>query len=574
MFLTKTPPPGRFHFLAAIAFAAALLALGLSWLAPNHYPPWTSFHGEAFAFAALIFSCAARLLACPVRHWKVPALFGLGAAAILSLQWYAGQIAYGGEAVLSAMYIVGACWSWWLGRSSTPNTPFAKDELDWLSFVILLGAVTTVFVGILQWLRLETSLGVFAVDRGPDMRAYGNLGQPNHMATLCSMAAIVAIGQFRSGRLKARHCLLLLAWFALGVTASESRSGLLGAVLAGCLLLLLARGFDRRRQIMGAAAAWLALVSVGTLCWPAINSLLYLSAARATQQMANDSGRLTMWKQSLAAIQASPWYGHGWHQTMLAQKLAAVTVSGWQATDYAHNLVLDLAIWVGIPLAVVLVVAGLGWFLARMANVTKDRELFVLIATVPFAVHSLFEFPYAYAYFLFPVCWLYGRAQAESAGPSARPGLKRHNYVGAIVLIGYTVMGLVIFQDYMAVEEDYRVMRFELRRVGRTPAGYESPKIEVLTQLDAILKAGRLAPVRNMPAADLEMMRKASERNGWATLDLGYAVALALNGDVSEASRRLRLIRKVYGEESGRQAVMLFREFADKYPELRQIQLD
>ena len=49
----KTPRTGR--FLLALAFATlASLALAAAYLAPNHYPPWTSFHSEAAGFAALI----------------------------------------------------------------------------------------------------------------------------------------------------------------------------------------------------------------------------------------------------------------------------------------------------------------------------------------------------------------------------------------------------------------------------------------------------------------------------------------------------------------------------------------
>ncbi len=129
-------------------------------------------------------------------------------------------------------------------------------------------------------------------------------------------------------------------------------------------------------------------------------------------------------------------------------------------------------------------------------------------------------------------------------------------------------------QEYLKVEEDYRVMRFELRRLGQTPAGYEAPKLALLTQLDETLKVGRMVPYPGMPARDIERLRIANASQAWATLHLSYAVALALNGQPEEATRQLQNLRALYGAATYKQVSEMFlRVQAEQYPQLVNVTL-
>lgn len=571
---SKTPLRGRFHSLSQFFSLAGLACLALAWLAPNHYPPWTSFHGEAAAFAALLLICVGHLFGEHERTARAALFAGGASVTVVTVQCVVGQIAYAGDALLSAVYLVGACWSWWLGRTTVFRNQVRAgptDPFSWLAGAFILGASTSVLVGVLQWLRMEPRLGIFAVDRGPDMRVFANLAQPNHLATLCSMAAVLAIWKFRSGRLKPWHLGSLLSWTALGVTMTESRSGLLGAMLAGLVLIAAAPDMTMRKVLLRPVTGWWTMLAAGALAWPRLNDALFLSAAR-TAHLTSDNARVVMWKQVWAAIQDSPWWGYGWRQTMFAQKMAAKHVSGWLATDYAHNLVLDLAIWIGLPAALLLTGFGVIWIIRSLWRVTSERQLFLMAATVPFLFHCMFEFPFAYAYFLFPVAWMWGQLSAEQRDEGFRlPATAMHRAAGIALLVAYGTVVTAIAVEYLDVEEDYRVMRFELRHVGRVPAGYEVPRLHLLTQLDALLKMGRMVPARHMSADQLDALRVASERNGWATLDMTYAAALGLNGQPEEAARRLAQITSVYGAETGQQAKELFHGFSIKYPELEQI---
>lgn len=566
----KTPPRGRFLLGMQVSTVLGLFALAASWLAPNHYPPWTSFHGEASAFAALCLLCAARCVWPPRADFGPAPLVAAGFLILVWIQWSMGQIAYFGDALVSSMYLVGAALAWWLGASTVPSRRDQRDPLSWLSVTIAGAAVLSVFIAALQWLRLEPVLGIFAADRGPDMRAFGNLAQPNHLATLSLMATVLALWLYRRSQLVTWQFVALLVWLSFGLTLTESRSGLLGAFAAGAVILLVGRRAGSA-GLLAPVLAWWILLMFAAWAWAPINEALYLQPSRAAQ-LTNDSARLTMWEQCLTAIAASPWWGYGWRQTMIAQKMAAVAIPGWLATDYAHNVVLDLFIWVGVPLGLVIATWMMWWLLRAGRRISSERQIFLLAASVPVMLHSLLEFPFAYAYFLFPVAWLLGHLAATlEHGPVAVHARHDARLWMLAFLIAYGSVALVLAAEYLQVEEDYRVMRFELRRVGRTPLDYEVPQIRLLTQLGELLQLGRLVPKPGMPPTELERLRVASARNGWATLDLSYAVALALNDQPEAASRQLASIRAVYGSDSSGQAIGIFEGLQSQYPQLKRV---
>ena len=247
---SETPRKGRFSLALPLRAAGGFL-FALSWLAPNHYPPWTSFHGEAAAFAALFMFSAARLA------WPAPlvpvraAWLALAAVVLIAVQYAAGQIAYRGDALLSAFYVCAWALAWWLGANGR-DLGTRSEPYVWLAWIIVATAALAVAIAQLQWLRMESVLGIFAAERGPDMRAYSNLGQPNHLASLVMMATALALLLYVRGRIGALACALLVAWFAWGLTLSESRSGLLSAFCMGAAIV--AKG--RTAPGLPRVAAW------------------------------------------------------------------------------------------------------------------------------------------------------------------------------------------------------------------------------------------------------------------------------------------------------------------------------
>lgn len=567
----KTPRLGRFLFpLAKPLMVLGAVAMLAGWLAPNHYPPWTSFHEDAAGFAALYLFCLARALQprpAPLGAWVA---LPIALLVLVAVQWQAGQILHGGDALLSALFLAGAALACWLGTCMHDER--RPDPLSGLAALVVTAASLSTLVGLLQWLGREQTLGIFAVDRGPDMRVFANLGQPNLLANLCVTGIALIVWLRHQDLLRRWQFVALLAWLSLGLTLTESRSGLACALALGALWLWNGRAVAGLRTTV---LAWWSGLAAGYLLLPRLNDWLLLASARGVR-LQDDNSRFMLWRQALVAIQDAPWLGYGWRQTMLAMKAATLQVPGHLATDYAHNFALDLLIWVGVPLGLLLLLAVAWWLLRAWLRIAGARELFLLSALLPFVVHSVFEFPFAYSFFLFPAAWLAGALGAsQAARRAAVPPRPRRDlrWLLAATSLGCAVLALAACIEYLHAEEDYRVMRFELRKVGQTPAGYEAPDLVLLTQLKALLEVGRLTPQAGMAPETIRRIGEVSARNGWATLDLTYAAALGLNGHPAEAERQLALIRTVYGKEAAEQAYAFFRAFQAEHPELRKVRV-
>jgi O-antigen ligase len=570
VFSLEAPRKGRFSWVALFS-ALGAGAFVAAWLAPNHYPPWTSFHGEVAAFAGLIALCCAALSAKKPILFDRALLIFLFLLGIICVQWGLGQVAYGGDAIVSGLYLVGFALAWWLGT----NLALTERRINDAAMILLVGATVSVFIAMLQWLRIEATLGIFAADLERGMRPFGNLGQPNHLATLALMGIVSASALYFDNQLKKWQWVLLVAFLTFGLILTQSRAGLLSAVALGAFFLLYSRRLWRPGSWKFIAAWWIVLM-VLVNSWVPLNEALYLQPAR-DQLTAEDRPRVIMWKQMVAALEQSPWVGYGWRQTVVAQKKGADKVEGTLPTDYAHNLPLDLLVWLGIPLGGLLILLISYWLFKAAQRIKTSTEFFLLAAVVPVGIHSSLEFPFAYAYFLFPVGWLLGTLNAQQHPEiSERRGQFRKFLqpgMAAFVLVFAGMCSWLTF-EYLKVEEDYQVMRFEMRRVGVAPANYSPPQLTLLTQFDEVLTVGRMVPSVGMRPQDLSRMGIASNNLSWATLQLNYAVALGLNGQGEEATRQLQNLRNVYGVRSYEQALEVFIDLKNsKYPQLVSVQL-
>ena len=188
---------------------------------------------------------------------------------------------------------------------------------------------------------------------------------------------------------------------------------------------------------------------------------------------------------------------------------------------------------------------------------------------LPIATHSLFEFPFAYSYFLVASGLMVGIV--EGSRPEVKTVKLNIQLVFASLALWF-VVGTYIVYEYILVEEDFRVVRFENLRLGRTPTGYEMPNIWMLSHMGAMLNAGRQQAVPGMSSAEIENLRKVSQKFPYGALSFRYTMALALNGQPVAATRQMAIIRGMYGERYYQGAVSVLREQQqEKYPELAKV---
>jgi hypothetical protein len=224
-----------------------------------------------------------------------------------------------------------------------------------------------------------------------------------------------------------------------------------------------------------------------------------------------------------------------------------------------------------VPLTALLVLVTGVWLWRRVRTANQLLPWYCLAVALPVAVHSMLEFPFAYAYFLVPVMFSLGALEGMTG---AKPALRIGVAPAAALLLGVSIVAAWSVVEYVAIEEDFRVARFEALRVGQTPVNYQRPDVVLLTQLGALLEGSRISPKPGMKAEELELARKVALRYPWTATQNRYALSLALNGNPEEALRQLRVMRAMHGEKTYTEIKANWTTLAqEKYPLLRDLKL-
>ena len=578
----KAPRKGRFSFASAICFTGALL-LVLSWLTSEHFLPWVSWHAEVLAFAAT-FMVALGLTVTGLRSARtfrirlpllvVPFAF-LGTIALV--QVLAGTLTFRGDAIAFCFYMALGIACVVLGfntgsqpaLSIEPVKPARWDPPSWIALAFVAGSIASVIVALAQVFELwEHSAWVL---RMPELRRPGaNVGQPNQLASLLVMGVASVAYLHVSGRLGRTLAALLVLVLCAGLAISESRSGALG------FMALLVWWQWKRKAVANQVSFWAAPAVAAvfitlSLAWPQLLNALQLTDSQAANRFTQSDLRMAMWSQLLEAIWLKPWWGWGVLQVPEAHNAVAHAHRVNNPFSYSHNLILDLAVWMGVPMAVGLTIVAIGWAVRRSRAVDRLLPWFCIAVAVPLATHSMLELPFAYAYFLAPVLYLLGLLEA-SMQARGFAGVGSRTAAATLAVVACLMFWSVI--EYLSIEEDFRVVRFEQLRIGKTPEHQQKPNVVLFTQLGALLDGSRITLEPGMSPEKLELLRRLAMRYPWVATQYRYALALALNGNPAEAARQFQVIRWQRDEKL---YASIKRELAElartRYPQLRSLAL-
>lgn len=550
-------------------YALGLILFMCGFLQRFNTLPWKSAHSEAFTFlAVLAWGWGATRSKTAGKNWlSAPVVALLCIGGLVALQYAAGQIAFGGDAAALGLY-VGLC------IAALFVAQWYADDINGPLVLALTLLVTAQLSAIMA---LTQALGVWAdsgwiVQYAGFRRPGANVGQPNHLGTLLVMGAASLIYIHQRLELSRLLTVLLSLLLLLGMGITESRTGLLSG-------LLLCVWWFARRRVFGQAWRWpwvaagaLALIAI-MWAWPPLISAIQEAGPLQSGVTISitDSGRFNVWQQLSDAVWMKPWLGWGLRGVSVALSAVLHPPAESAPFTYAHNIVLDMAIGMGLPLTVMaLSVAGV-WLWRRVQNAQTMASWYAVGLLIPFGVHSLFEYPFAYAYFLVPAMLAIGMLEHNSASPAKIIVPRR---IVALFFVLFGLLSIWVGVEYMQIEEDFNVARFEALNLGQTPADYEQPNILVLTQLKAMVAATRTTPRPHMSQEDMKQLRAATLRFPWVPVQSSYALSLALNDSPQEAVRQLWVMRAMHGQKVYDGIKANWTELAHtKYPQLKELAL-
>ena len=274
----------------------------------------------------------------------------------------------------------------------------------------LAAALVSSGIGLLQYFNLEGALHPWVNGADPGT-AFGNLRQPNQLATLLVMGLLALRWRVQTGsgggawgpaRVAGAAALLMV-----GLAASASRIGLVELAALCAVALMWARAARRGLRATGMGALWVAAVyAVAALVLPALlqwaEGIDGRSMVDRLQHAESTCGsRLILWSNVIDLIRQKPWTGWGWGELAYAHYITLYDGPRFcHILDNAHNLPLHLAVELGVPVAVLAcgAIGGLIWRGRPWAETDPTRQLAwgVLLAI---GLHSLVEYPLWYGPF-------------------------------------------------------------------------------------------------------------------------------------------------------------------------------
>lgn len=530
--------------ILCLIVASILLIFG--WLSPFHTYPWVTFSSELASFGAA-FAIVTLFLTKEIKIPR-PQILMLIIVLLPLLQFCFGLILDFSVAFLSFAYL----FTFWLMMLCGYNLSLQAENREKLmigfSLVVLIAGLLSSFMAVVQWLNLESYIyGIMGL-RGN--RPYANFGQPNNLSTFLVMALMG--GLYLYEKRKASLWLLIPSSLIMlfTITLTQSRTAWIVCIFF-FFYWIYKQHKNNPRFNFPKLLLWTSLyfVIAGYLL-PYLTQFMtshldtgVIHTASIVQRAGSGHERLGMWMQILHAIAECPWLGYGWNQTSIAvvESIEFNTVQVW--FNSAHNIILDLLIWNGVPLGV-LIIGYLSLWLLWLNKTAKDSTSIIAILMVcAILIHAMLEFPQRYAYFLLPMGFLLGLIQAQT--PQLKGITIQKNVVRCVWLISVIVL-LLIWRDYKLFQDNSRLI-FKGKQPTEEILG--SSRILLLTQFQKRLDWIALDPKTRFSEAQLSEFAEMVKNKATPYNLKKFAQVLVYNQQNKEAEKYLYILNRLYKKD-------------------------
>lgn len=447
----------------------------------------------------------------------------------------------------------------WATSPSGSDTAYPTPVFQALAWGFVVAGLGASLIGVLQVFAPTWADGQWLAASGFEGRATGNFRQPNHLGTLLlwAMVALMGTAEWSRGSQREQRWVVLgqtvgLLFLMVGVVLSASRTAAMG------LLFLAAWGvFDKRlsfatRCLLVSTLAMYAVIWFGFTAWGQVTGQPFGGAGRFSVGGDISSSRFAIWRDTIALIAQHPWTGVGWGNFNFAWSLTPFPERPTAFFDHSHNLLLQLAVELGLPLAALLTslllwafaLASLRAWRAPGAQGVALRSCWVMLVLVGW--HSQLEYPLWYAYFLFPTVFLWGLCLGATPKETTASLTPQGVTPASATLIGLRVAAvLMVLVGAAAVLDYWRVVV-----IYAPPPGSGTLVQRIEAGKRSLLFAHHAHFAQATTAVDPEQVLAAVRISSHHLLDtrlmVAWAQALHAQGDVERArhiAARLREFR-------------------------------
>lgn len=506
----------------------------LAWLLPNHYLPWLSVYQELCMFLAALL-----VVFCISHHVKIKTPKIIAALLLVSfipfVQYFLGINYYLGDALLIGLYV----WTFILVFITAYNLAELEDKIkkQWLFYIFLaflIASIICVWLQLRQWLLLDGSIWV--VDLPPNGRPFANIAQPNLLATLLTIGLLSILYLYENKKIQSFTAGLGALFILYGIALTFSRTAWLFSIifLVWWLLKKWQLKYSSRLKNFH-LMMWLSVFYTYLFLIPFVAEKVgLLSTVDVVSRSTSGLERIEMWKQLIAIIKQSPSLGYGWAQLNPAQMSAVGVSLEHPIWGYSHNIFLDFLVWNGIYVGGLLVVLIL-YFLLFNAIKVKSIDSVILMSVVGVVVlHSMLEYPFAYAFFLFPLAFMLGFCYRDNIDANNNFIQNRILFKGLI----FIVIALVFITgfEYQKISKVYELMRYENVKLRAIDNQIEHKKSYlVLESIYEYIWFVRYPLDKKMSELELERAKKVTYSKPEQPVLYRYMQILILNGELEQA---------------------------------------
>ncbi|EXD17780.1 Wzy polymerase domain-containing protein [Acinetobacter baumannii] len=526
-------------------FLAAIL-LGSAWLSPFHYSPWVMFSSEVSTFGAGL--CV--LISLLQQNIKIPRaqILLLPFTLIPIVQWGCGLVFDLSTALLSTFYLLGFWFMVLAGYNLSLDQKKRDQIFSGFSLLVIITSLFTSLIAIFQWLNIESHL-IYTLHLIGN-RPYGNFGQPNNMATFLIIGLLGCLYLYEKNKVTVWLLLPSALIILFTIALSQSRTSWIVFPFLFIYWVVKQFGKQKRFRFVQGLLWCLAFFLIAGLILPYITQFIEFSTNTEITETSSfvaraGSGheRIGMWIQILHAIAQQPWLGYGWSQTSVAvvDSIQYGTVHVW--FNSAHNVLLDIIIWNGIPIGIVIIAYFTCWFLWLNQQAKETISIIAIMMVCTVLIHAMLEFPQRYAYFLLTCGFLLGIIQAQTP---VLKGIVLNKQVLRLIWGISLILLLAIWRDYNVYVTNSNLL-FKNKQPNAEVLG--SNQIFVLTQFEQRLKWIEMKPETTLSDADLAVWGNFVKNKATPYNLRKYAQLLAYNGKVEQAEQQIFILQHLYRQQ-------------------------
>lgn len=419
--------------------------------------------------------------------------------------------------------------------------------LEALAIGLVVGSLATVAVELLQLFRVPNlpQMLISADPSGSGRRLWGNMNQPNHLASYLAFG-LAACGFLASRCRRAWIPLALLAFaLLLGMSLTVSRITWLHVAVLGCIggLVWTAGETSQRRWMRASVPLALLVVAYAFSNWlvSQADELWHLGMSTSLgDRMQEGVGlRLLLWRHAWHMFLAHPWLGGGWGDYAWNQFVQTDVLGPVEMSMNAHNIVLDQLSKAGLLglLAIALPLLGFVWSL-RKRRMTSDLAFMLSIVAV-MGVHSMLEYPLHYLFFLLPLAFALGYADERDL---RRPSSGMTLMATAAISVGSIALMTHLWGDYKAVER----LHYAPEGAHKELAKYSGHGPTLLLPYENLAIAIQWNVIPEIASSLAKLELHAMQFYPGSSTVQRYALALAYLGKTDEAIVQIRRMHNHY----------------------------